>query len=273
MAHTSTQSVSPSSTFDLPHDDLPITPAGSPPHAAHNDQRRVLLAGLAYLGLLITGALGFMLVRGTLFVDDDAARTAANLVEREGLARAGIALDIGAALTQALVAVIFFSLFRRMHRWAAALITAFGLLGSAALMTASMCSWSALEAALGGSAADAQLLYRLQGTAWDVGGIFFGLWLLPLGWLVVRTSPMPRLLGWLLLAGGLGYVANTFVHVLLPDATVLADALLIPSTIGELWMIGYLLWRGIAGHMLLAPRPAALSARTASGEAQGQRLK
>lgn len=248
MAVISTPMVTPSSTLDLTHD----------------DQRRALFAGLAYLGLLITGALGYMFVRGKLFVDHDAARTAANLVEREGLTRAGIALDIGAALTQALVAVTFFALFRRMHRWAAASITAFGLLSAAALMTAAVFSWSALDAALGGSAHDAQLLYRLQGTSWDVGGIFFGLWLLPLGWLVLRTSPMPRLLGWMLLVGGLGYVANTFVHALLPDATGLADALLIPSTIGELWMIGYLLWRGIAGHLSLVPRSPALSVPTAS---------
>ena len=144
MAVISTPMVTPSSTLDLTHD----------------DQRRALFAGLAYLGLLITGALGYMFVRGKLFVDHDAARTAANLV--------------GAALTQALVAVTFFALFRRMHRWAAASITAFGLLSAAALMTAAVFSWSALDAALGGSAHDAQLLYRLQGTSWDVGGIFFG---------------------------------------------------------------------------------------------------
>jgi hypothetical protein len=263
MALTSAPTVASSSTFERMHDHLPNAPAGSPSHAAHDDQRPALLAGLAYLGLLITGALGYMFVRGELFVDDDAATTAVNLVEREGLARAGIALDIGAALTQTLVAVAFFALFRRMHRWAAASVTAFGLLSAAALMTAAVFSWSALDAALGGSADDAQLLYRLQGTAWAVGGIFFGLWLIPLGWLVLRTSPLPRLLGWFLLVGGFGYVANTFVQALLPDATGLADALLIPSTIGELWMIGYLLWRGIAGHLSLVSRTAALSARTA----------
>lgn len=77
-------------------------------------------------------------------------------------------------------------------------------------------SWSALDAALGGSVHDAQLLHPLQGTTWDVGGIFFGRWLLPLGWFVARTSQIPHLLGWLLLVGRLGYVANTFVHAALP---------------------------------------------------------
>lgn len=234
----------------------PTDTPSSTPELAHDDRRPMLLAGLAYLGLLVTGALGVLVVRDALVVDDDAARTAANLVEREGLARVGIALDVGAALTQALVATAFFALFRRIHRSAAAAVSAFGLLGAAALTTAAVFSWSALEAALGGSADDAALLSRLQDTAWDVGGIFFGLWLLPLGWLVLHTSPMPRRLGWLLLAGGAGYVVNTFVLVLLPDATVLADALLLPSTIGELWMIGYLLWRGVSGDLRLARRAA-----------------
>ena len=264
MALTSTPKVTTPSSSDLTVEELASTPIESPPPDTHDDRRAALLAGLAYLGLLITGALGYMFVRGELFVDDSAAKTAANLVKREGLARVGITLDVGAALAQALVAVSFFALFRRLHRSAAALITAFGLLGAAALMTAAVFSWSALDAALGGFADEAQLLYRLQGASWDVGGIFFGLWLLPLGWLVLRTSPMPRLLGWLLLVGGLGYVVNTFLRALLPDATGIANALLIPSTIGELWMIGYLLWRGIAGHLSLVPRTTTFSARTGS---------
>jgi len=259
MALISLTTDTPSSRSDFAHDDLPNRPVGSPPHVAHDDRRSALLAGLAYLGLLITGALGYMLVRGELFVDGDAARTAANVVEREGLARAGVALDIGASLTQALVAVCFFGLFGRIHRSAAAAITAFGLMNSAALMIAAVFSWSALDAALDGSADDAQLLYQLQGTVWDVGGIFFGMWLLPMGWLVLRASPMPRLLGWLLV-GGLGYVASALVLVLLPDATRVADAMLIPSTGAELWMITYLLWRGMTGHLFLVPRAPALSA-------------
>lgn len=73
---------------------------------------------------------------------------------------------------------------------------------------------------------------------------------------MVGTRGRARRLGWLLLAGGAGYVVNTFVLVLLPDATALADSLLLPSTIGELWMIGYLLWRGVNGHLRLARRAA-----------------
>ena len=92
-------------------------------------------------------------------------------------------------------------------------------------------SATALDVALdrtANSAQDALLLYRLQGPAWEVGGLFFGLWLIPMGWLVLRSAYMPRPLGWLLLAGG-GCILSTFATFLLPDATGLADALLAPS--------------------------------------------
>lgn len=51
----------------------------------------------------------------------------------------------------------------------------------------------------------------LGGSLWDVGAVFFGLWLIPMGFLTLRSG-VPRPLGW------------------------------IPATVGEFWMIGWLLW-------------------------------
>jgi hypothetical protein len=158
--------------------------------------------------------------------------------------------------------VLFFLPFRRVHAFAAASITAFGLLSAATLLLAAAFSATALNVALDGtatSAHDALLLYRLQGSAWEVGGLFFGLWLIPMGWLALRSAYMPRPIGWLLLAGGVGYLLSTFVTYLLPDATGLADALLAPSTIGELWMIGYLLVKGVSKPSPQGPYPTTAS--------------
>ncbi len=238
-------------TKRLTANDRTVPPGAPPMDEPTFDHARAIArwTGVAYLGLAITGVVGFMVIRGKLFVSDDAVKTVANLVEREGLARLGIAADIGAAATQAVAAALFFLLFRRVHSFAAASIAAFGLLNAAALLVAATFSATALGMALDGSATsahDALLLYRLQGSAWDVGGLFFGLWLIPMGWLVLRSAYMPRLLGWLLLVGGAGYLLSTFVKFLLPDATGVADALLAPSTIGEVWMVGYLLIRGVS---------------------------
>ncbi len=242
MATTTAPAATPTAIDLTARSDIALMAVDNPGRDATPAVAR--FTGLAYLSFLIVGALGLVVIRGTLFVSGDAAKTAANLIEREGLARFGIAAALGAALTQAVVALSFFALFRRVHGFAAGAVAAFGLLGAAALLFAAVFAATALDVALDANATSVQhayLLSRLQGSAWTAGGVFFGLWLLPLGWLVLRSAVMPRPLGWLLLVGGVGYVLNAFLSVLAPNAKGVADALLVPSTVGELWMIGYLL--------------------------------
>ena len=41
-----------------------------------------------------------------------------------------------------------------------------------------------------------------------VGALFFGLWLIAMGWGAITSSRFPTPLGWLLVAGGVGYVIS-----------------------------------------------------------------
>jgi hypothetical protein len=109
------------------------------------------LAGIAYLGLGISGVFGFLLIRSQLLEPADATATAMNLVEREGLARLGIAADLTVVLTQALAALYFFKLFRDMNSFAAGSLAAFGFMNSAAILVATAFSATALEVALDGA--------------------------------------------------------------------------------------------------------------------------
>jgi Domain of unknown function (DUF4386) len=86
--------------------------------------------GLLYLGLAITGAVGFLLIRRRLYDPDDQAATLTNLVENEQLARVGIALEICIALTQALAALWFYRLFRSVDAFAAGAIAVFGVVNA-----------------------------------------------------------------------------------------------------------------------------------------------
>lgn len=80
--------------------------------------------------------------------------------------------------------------------------------------------------------------------AWSVGGLFLGLWLIPMGYIVVSTRCMPLWLGRVLLAGGVGYIIQTLV-VAAGVKSAMVDVLVIPASIGEFWMVGYLLIFGI----------------------------
>jgi hypothetical protein len=78
--------------------------------------------------------------------------------------------------------------------------------------------------------------------------MFFGLWLIPMGWLVLRSRWLPRPLGWILIAGGVSYLVSAFVTYLFPDADLVAGLLTVPATIGEFWILGYLIVFGVRDH-------------------------
>lgn len=201
--------------------------------------------GLFYLGLAVTGMLAFLFAKEKLFVDGNAVATSANLVSSEGLARLGIAAEIALVGFQALTAVWFYKLFRNKDSFVAGLIAAFGMINAVAILIASAMWLSALNNAVSGGAADiTQTLFNLHENIWVVGSLFFGLWLLPMAYMA-RQVKMPRPLVWFLVAGGIGYVLSAFTSVLLPDQTALTEALPLAATVGEFWIIGYLLFKRV----------------------------
>lgn len=216
------------------------------PDAPWATRRTAGVTGALYLALAVIGGIGFLVVRPML-ADPDAAVTLANLREHETLARTGLALEMALVVVQALAALWFFRLFRVVDDFAAAAIAVFGVLNSVAILGSAASLATALEAALGGAGGGTgtpQLMYELSENFWGVGNLFFGLWLVPMGICALRSGTMPRLLGRLLVVGGAGYVLSGFVTYLWPDLSVVPDLLVVPATVGELWMVGYLLVRG-----------------------------
>jgi hypothetical protein len=215
------------------------------PSPALLDTGRV--TGLLYLAVGIAGVIGFLLIRTQLFQADEPSSTVVNLVENEGLARLGIAVDLVLVLAQSLTALWFYRLFRSVDAFAAAAIAVFGMVNAVAILASTAMTATALDLALSGAegrAGDSHLMYLVSENLWGMGNLFFGLWLIPMGWCVLRSRTMPRPLGWILVAGGIGYVLSAFLGYLVPSAGLAAEALVIPATVGELWMIGYLLVRG-----------------------------
>jgi hypothetical protein len=215
--------------------------------------RTARVTGLWYLALGIAGGLGFLLIRSRIFVADDPAATLANLVERESLARLGVALELATVVAQAFAAAWFYRLFRAADPFSAAGIAVFGLVNAIAILVSAALTGTAVELAadpVGDPAANVQLLYLVSNNLWGVGGLFFGLWLIPMGWCVLRSGWMPAALGWILVAGGFGYLLSAFLRYLTPDVSVIVEALVIPATVGEFWMIGYLLIRGVRRRAL-----------------------
>jgi hypothetical protein len=208
------------------------------------------LTGIFYLGLAITGMFGFLIIRPELFVAGDPSGTLQNIVEHEQLARIGVALELGIVTFQALAAVWFAKLFRDVDAFAAGVLALFGMVNAIAILASAALLRGALDIAVGSTGVDpktSHLLILLSARFWDVCNVFFGLWLIPMGWLVNKSAIGPRVLGWVLMVGGIGYVLLPYVAVLVPDIGASVGLLSVVATVGEFWMIGLLLWRALRG--------------------------
>ncbi len=210
--------------------------------------RTARITGALYAGICVTGVFGHFVIPGQLFVPGDAAATLRHLTEQEALARLGIALEVGTAAGQALLTLAFYRLFRSVDAFTAGALVVLGMVNAVVVLVGAAFLASALDVAIDPSldrdAATAQLMYIVRGNLWDAATVFFGLWLIPMGRLVLLSGWMPKMMGWLLIIGGVGYVLYAFILILAPAAEPIAGVLVWP-TVSELWMAGYLLVKGV----------------------------
>jgi hypothetical protein len=195
----------------------------------------------------LTSTYGQVIVLGKLVVVGDAAATAANILGHERLFRVGFVstvIGVGCHITWAL---LFYCLFKPVSRRVSLLATFVILVGCAVQALASVLylapllvlqggvSLSALTA--GQSQALAFVLLKLNGLAFDTYLVFFGLWCVLIGYLIFRSTFLPRILGVLLAIDGGGwmlYVSPPFAHRLFPVIAVASGVSELPL---QLWLL------------------------------------
>ena len=208
------------------------------------------LAGVWYLILAISGVFGFMIFHPQIFVTNDPLKTLNNLINLAFISRIRILFELFIIVSQALAAVYFYKLFSHINRWAASTLAMWGTVNSVVIMVSAISMVSASEIANSSfltfqeKAILTQLLVKIITNSWVVGGLFFGLWLIPMGYIVISSGRMPIWLGRILIVGGIGYLLQTFINGIGINNSYLGF-LVMPATIAEFWMIGYLLSYGI----------------------------
>lgn len=207
------------------------------------------LTGIWYLLLALSGLFGFLIFHSQIYVENP-QDTLENLITKSSIARVRLIFEFLTIISQALAAVWFYKLFRKINESAAWALGIWGIVNSVAIMISAISMASAIDIA--NSTIHSQeeqvllvkLLSNLIEHSWGVGSLFFGLWLIPMGYIVTSSKCMPLWLGRILIVGGFGYILSVFINYFGIDSTY-SDVLVIPATIGEFWMIGYLLIFGI----------------------------
>jgi len=209
------------------------------------------VAGLLYLVVAVLGGFAFFLSQ-SLIVPGDAATTANNIMASESLFRLAVMSGLIAQTVQILLVLVLYKLLKPVNKTFSLLMIIFSLVGIpiamlnllnqfAALLLLSGTDYLALFEP-GQLHAQALFFLDLYKQGINIAQIFWGLWLLPLGYLVFKSGFLPRILGVLLVIGGFGYLIDTFIFFLFPNFDVAISQY---TFIGELVFPLWLLIKGV----------------------------
>lgn len=209
------------------------------------------VAGLLYLILLPLGIFG-MYVTSSLAVPGDAATIASNIVASESLFRLSIVTALVVQVVNIFVVLLLYRLLEPVNKNMAVLMVIFLLVGVPIAMLNELNHLVALQLLSGVGYLAPFTHQQLQALALQfldlhklglsIAGIFWGLWLFPMGYLVFRSGFLPRILGVLLMIGCLGYLIDSFAAFLLPNSGVSVAML---TFWGEVLLPLWLLIKGV----------------------------
>lgn len=192
-----------------------------------SQKQAVTILRILYPIWAVIGLFSIMYVPSTLIVPENAATTANNIMTNELLFRTGIAGSLITQLFQIVVVLVLYRLFKPVNTNHAVLMVIFALVGVPITMLNELNKFAALFIlngsdflnVFGADQVHAQMMFFLdlneQGII--IASIFWGLWLLPMGYLIYRSAYFPKILGALVIIAGFGYLLGSFTHFLVPD--------------------------------------------------------
>ncbi|HEX3581314.1 MAG TPA: DUF4386 domain-containing protein [Thermoanaerobaculia bacterium] len=201
------------------------------------------IAGFFYLLVFVAGLVLVTSTRG--LVAADPATTAANILAHGQRFWAGYLLDLVSPVAYIVVTGLFYVLFAPVNKPVSAVAAVFSTIG---------CSLGAIECFLhqtpynilttpGVDAKQAQtlafLVAKVGSRCNEVALIFFGCYCLLIGYLIFKSSFLPRAIGVLMMIAGLGWM--TFAYP--PLARPLIPYIFLPGIIGEgaltFWLLAF----------------------------------
>ena len=222
-------------------------------HEGLTVSRFARLAGVAMLLSIVFGFLGELYLPGKIVVSKDATATAANIVGNPTLFRLTFAAYLVEGLCDITLCVFFYILLRPVDRNLALLSAFFGI-ASMVIYAISESSFFAASVILGDSSgmtsfspdqrnALAYLAIRLSGTIAWLFLCLYGIASMLRGYLIARSTYLPKFIGVLLMIGGFGFFLRSATFLLAPKLS--SPYLLMPMALAGIPLMGWLLIRGI----------------------------
>lgn len=218
------------------------------------NKKTARIAGLLYLGVVLTGIFSLAYVPSNLIVLDNPTVTYNNIRASESLFRFGIAGGLICYVFFLFLVLQLYRLLKPVNEKYAELMVLLALLSVPIYFLNAQNEFNVLSFIADNSfnlsleQTKTQIMLNLN--QYDNGmrivHIFSGLWLLPFGYLVYKSGFLPKVFGVLLMMGCFGYLINFLGNTLVLDYSALGISKYIsmPATFGE---IGICLWLLIMG--------------------------
>jgi hypothetical protein len=215
-------------------------------------QRTARIAGFLYLILAICGGFAEFAIRQGMIVPGDAAATVQNIMASVATFRLGVASELIGQTVFIFLVLALYKLLKPVNQNQAVLmvilvivavtITCINMLNQFAVLP--LLSGADYLAVFDASQLQALALYflNLHKAGYMIAQIFFGLWLLPLGYLVYKSGFMPKIVGILLIVACFGYLFDVFTFFLVPNFELVISEY---TFVGELLMLLWLLIKGV----------------------------
>jgi len=215
------------------------TPRGPLTAARGVSRGASLTAGMGLLVMTLLAVFANFVVLEGLVTPGDAEQTARDIAGSQGLFRWGIAAFIVVVALDVVVAVALFALFAPVSRSVSRLAAAFRI-GYAAVFAV------AISRLVGVLPVSGDADRTLAGTdafsaIWQAGLVLFGIHLLLIGYLVLRSGSVPKIIGIALAVAGIGYLADAAGTLLIPGYSISIAAV---TGIGEVVLMVWLLING-----------------------------
>lgn len=221
--------------------------------AAWPTKRLALTAGLLYLGLILFGVFAQM-ARMELIVPKDAEATVANIMGSDGLLQQALVSDIAMCSCFVVLGAVSYAMFKKTHDCVAWVMLLLVVVSGAYAFYNLHNILDAIQMISGGgqlTVAQQETVLALLNAHEDgtyiAQVIGWGPWLVPLGYLGYRSRFVPKVIGLILVAGGIGLTAQGLQYFLLPDLGDLFAPGVVLSIIGEFAICAWLIYSGIRG--------------------------
>lgn len=210
-----------------------------------------LLAGSSLILMALLAGVGYGYAFETLYVEGDTLATFQQFNQSTSLVYWVVATFVGILLLDVVVGWALYGFFYRtnshLSMLAAVLRWIYGLLlGTALLPLLTLLDTAKMQKA-------AEVMAHLEDflRAWSLGLILFGVHLLVLGYLILKSPKIPKWLGVLVCFAGICYVSIHFAQQIVADFSVyrkqIEAILSAPMALGELSLAIWLIVRGGKG--------------------------